>query len=322
MIVNPKGIPGYLYKELFFPRLHVPKVEYKKQFLSKKIITLFVHYNNMNIIDESDVMYLHALSEISDVVFITNSDVSSEYIDAINIKFLRVIRRDNIGFDFGAWKDGIKACKADILLYDCIVLANNSVFFPAYNLCDVFGLMDSREGIDFWGITAFTENKFISAPERRFFDKKRVPQHIQSYFLVFKGNMINDCFFAYWDNLEYTKSFVETVEKGELSLTSYFSNKGYSWDVLIQETKSDAKFHFDGPDMTKNEPDILLYYGCPFIKKKSLIRITNKQVSNLLSILNHLNPELKSYIKEKNKEKKACKTYKILNGFFKSVKDY
>lgn len=131
--------------------------------------------------------------------------------------------------------------------------------------------------------------------------------------------IINDDFWNFWENYEYQDSFANTVKYGEIALTTYFSSLGYTWDILIRETLDGKKFHIDGPDMTKNEPDTLLALGSPFIKKKSLCRITLKQFHNIVNILNDKDQELCRILQNEYKKNKPRKLHGFLNRLFEKM---
>lgn len=312
-----KRSKSYLYKEFNLKPMR-KAVDFNINYFDEKdkYLVLFVHYDAQNIISENDLCYVEELSSIGDLIFITNSCVDIDAYNALEICAKKIIKRKNIGFDFGAWKDAITANEKYIMKYDYLVLANNSVFAPIYNLKKVFSEMNSRWG-DFWGITAFTENNHCVSNEAKFFPWDRVPFHIQSYFLVFNKNVISsECFIKFWKTLKYPSSFVEAVQYGEIELSQILLANGYQCNVFIEETLSSTTYHCDGPDLTKNEPDTLIFLGCPFIKKKSLPRISHKQLKRIKEFLEDKNGKTLKFVLDYCLDMHVSKLYKAFNYLF------
>jgi lipopolysaccharide biosynthesis protein len=77
----------------------------------------------------------------------------------------KVYLRENTGRDFGSWQWGLREIPA-LTAADTLLLANDSVFGPLFDLGEVFAAMQA-EGADVWGITDSLETRW----------------HLQSYFL-------------------------------------------------------------------------------------------------------------------------------------------
>ncbi len=280
------------------------KTDYKR-------ITLFVHYNVEEFISHSDWMYLQSLSEVSDICVISNSGISENDRKRIQSNNWKVLERNNTGYDFGAWKYAITSYKEMIKEYDEVVLANNSCFSPVFPISCVFNEMDTHED-DFWGITAFRENPHLHAIESKVLELTDIPTHVQSYFMVFKLKRVGDCFFEFWDNFVEQDSFAYTVRYGEIALTEYLVEHGKTYSVYAKETL-DEYMYYISPDLSKNQPELLLGYGSPLIKKKCFPQITIKQYYIILTYLKKNNKELYNEFSSINYNGMISKTYRILN---------
>lgn len=183
-LYNIKTLIRYLYKELFFPSIKFTKMQEGTFKQLDSTLTIFVHYNENNIIDDSDIKYIKELSKISSIIFVTNSKLTENELTKILSFVITIKERDNIGYDFGAWKDVILNSKEIILSHKRLILANNSVFASACNLNNIVNTMN-QSNIDFWGITAFSEHYLFRSEESKILGLKKVPQHIQSYFICF-----------------------------------------------------------------------------------------------------------------------------------------
>lgn len=139
--------------------------------------------------------------------------------------------RDNIGLDAGAYKDAIinLITWERALLYDELLLTNDTYFAPIYPFDDMFRLMQKKK-CDFWGITR--------RPEGNVEGIGKIDAHIQSYFLCFKYDAFHsDCFKTYWENYIYTNDKESTIVGFELGLNKYLSANGYLGDSYMDNSE-------------------------------------------------------------------------------------
>jgi lipopolysaccharide biosynthesis protein len=143
---------GYSYLHVFNNCIPSPEKSNKKR------IICYVHYDSRNIVDNHDIKMTMCLSRLSsELVFITNSILSQRELNKVKPFVSNIIQRDNKGYDFGAWRDALNQYGLDAMgEYDQLVLVNNSVFGPLYDLENAFAEMDGKN-VDFWGITLYPE---------------------------------------------------------------------------------------------------------------------------------------------------------------------
>lgn len=312
-------IPAYLYKHFNAHTINYDFGSKDNDHLISGIkrITLFVHYNVEDHISHSDWLYLLSLDEVSDIVIISNSPICDNDKKKIQDHNWTVVERENTGYDFGAWKYAVSEYRDRIKEYDEIVLVNNSCFFPAYPISRVFNEMDSRK-VDFWGITAFRENPRLHAIESKVLELTDIPTHVQSYFMAFKLRQVEDCFFDFWEEFEEQESFAYTVKYGEIALTEFLVRHGKTYSVLARETLDQYKY-YRSPDLSKNQPERLLYYGSPLIKKKCFPQITIKQYYIMLDYLKRINKELYEELRSITYSKMISKAFKLFNFLVRKV---
>lgn len=313
-----KNIFSYLYKQLLCSCNPEAKFlsETSNERQAGKVICLFVHYDSQNNISKSDLNYVKELNNFADVIFISNSIAVSELPNELHEITLLCVFRKNVGYDFGAWKDVILQYREMICRYDCLILVNNSVYCPIIHLMPIVNKMNERDN-DFWGMTAFTERRNGRSREAHVLGYFKVPQHIQSYFLVFKKKVLEEeGFYKFWKDLEYPETFIDAVRYGEIALSQTMINLGYKSDVYIRQTLNNRRFRVDGPDMSKYEPDKLLCYGMPLIKKKALNLITVKQYLYLIKTIEKYNDELADIIARDYCKAQFSWAYRMLNRIF------
>jgi lipopolysaccharide biosynthesis protein len=192
------------------------------------------------------------LSKISDIVFVsTAEELSSDEIASIEPYCKDIIVKKNIGYDFGAWKTGLDYLGESLEEYDSLILCNDSVYGPLF---DLETIMTSMQPYDFWSMT----------------DNYEIEYHLQSYFVVYhKTAFTHSVFQTFWENFKIYEDKQTLIEHNEiafsqdmmhtgLSYHSYYSVKDknyvnvlqYHWDTLIQE----HQFPFIKKELLKRNP--------------------------------------------------------------------
>lgn len=231
----------------------------------KRRIVFFMHYDKDCILSESDAAYLDELAKYAEqIVFITNSDLPEADLVRIRSGKVTILRRENVGFDFGAWKDAVTQCGFDRLCtFDQVIFANNSNFAPLWSLSSVFVEMERRDPVDFWGIT-LCPGGFASAD----MDKAYIDAHIQSYFFVAEQSLASSPAFAeFWNRVDYHTELLDVVVHEETEMTKFFTDRGFTCDAYLTESSLLM-------DKTQNtapymQPKALVLMGSPLVKKKT-----------------------------------------------------
>ena len=169
-----------------------------------KKLCVFAHYDKDNIIDDYVVYYLNELSNIVvDIVFVSVSKLSKKEIKKINGLCLKIICRENIGYDFLSYRVGLES--VNFIEYEQIIICNDSVYGPIRPLKNFFKKMN-RVNCDFWGITESYE----------------ISYHLQSYFLVFNSKLIKSAQFkSFWKSTIPLNNKNYIIDKYEIGLTKF-----------------------------------------------------------------------------------------------------
>lgn len=227
-----------------------------------KRLLLFVHFNPHGKISDHVVYMVRAVAPLfARVRFISNSPLKAEDQTKIMDVCHSLVCRQNKGYDFGAWRDALLEDGWDSLnRYDSITLMNDSCFGPLVDLSEVYWNMESRNP-DFWGITKHLRFSRIIAGKKR-----AIPEHIQSYFLVFNKQVVaSEAFQSFWEKQKNYKKITDTIHHGEVRLTQKLLRAGFQFDTFINiEQGKGLK-----PDLSLIHPGLLLEKGVPFLKVKS-----------------------------------------------------
>jgi len=163
---------------------------------------VFAHYDKHHLVDDYVYFYLKELKNISNyIVFVTVVKLKDNDINKLKTICNDVILRENIGYDFMSYKIGLKSF--DYKKYDEVVICNDSVYGPIYTLRDIFKKMNNKK-CNFWGITS----------------GKEISYHLQSYFIVFKRDVLHSKVFKlFWNKVKVLECKRDIIEKYEIGLT-------------------------------------------------------------------------------------------------------
>ncbi|SNT17472.1 Rhamnan synthesis protein F [Azospirillum sp. RU38E] len=176
-----------------------------------KRVVVFNHFDMRGIIHEYVEFYLKELKKQGfSIVFTSNSPRFPEKsVEKLKPLVSVILWRRNVGYDFGAFKDGIAEIP-DPQALDMLLITNDSMYGPLQDFAQVINRADPVEA-DLWGITDCWDGRF----------------HLQSYFLLFHPQAIRSPAFAkFWGNLPYFRRKRWVVRYGEIGLTPFFLSYG------------------------------------------------------------------------------------------------
>lgn len=242
-----------------------------------KRCAIYAFYDKDGYVDRYVYNMLDAIKEVADTVyFVANGLLQSSSCDLLTQKGILYITRPNKGYDIEAYKEGIFAIGWDVLSqYDEVILVNNTIIGPLYPLQDLFLEMQQKD-VDFWGITRHPESHmdiFSACNDYGF-----LPEHIQSFFVVCRKNLITSYEFRfYWDNLPEIKTYNDAVYRHEAIFTKYFSDMGFTWDVYVHA--EDMEYLTLNP-MIYYPRTLIEKYKCPFFKRRVFFNDYNEFLQN------------------------------------------
>lgn len=223
-------------------------------------ILLYIHYNKL---DEMSDHVLYQLEQIkplfSRIILISNSYLEENYIRKLNkIGITEVIQRENIGFDFAAWRDGMEYVGFDHLeKYDSVTLMNDTCIGPLWSLEPYFRSFESAIDCDFWGMTNFKKTKYFQ-------------EHVQSYFISYSREVVSSKVFKnFWMDVKSYDNVRQVINNYETKFTSVLKRAGFNYQVVFNTLgeKSDDMLH---PDFSYYRPFDILNHRVPFLKIKAL----------------------------------------------------
>lgn len=232
-----------------------------------KRLLLYVHFNKYNRISSHVYYQLTKMRQIfSNVVFISNSSVSDkDYQKLVDLHLVdNFIQRENVGFDFAAWRDGMsKVGFEELETYDSITIMNDTCFGPLWDIKEYYLKYEADENVDFWGLTNNRET-----PKSRYTQGFR--EHIQSYFITFKKSVITShAFREFWENVKNYTNVQDVIDNYETQVTTKFIDVGFKYAVIFNTVNEDAS-HMLHADFSYYNPTAILNHRVPFIKVKAI----------------------------------------------------
>lgn len=149
------------------------------------------------------------------LILVSNSPLSGAAAAEARAVADLVIERANTGFDFAAWRDALAAeTPAD---WDEILLTNSSLVGPLWPLEPLLDRM-ARTGADLWGLVRSREYR----------------EHLQSFFLVFRGGLPGSAAFAdFWRGVEDAPDKATAIGRYELGLSHQFEASGFRTGEVV-----------------------------------------------------------------------------------------
>ena len=243
--------------------------ENMKKDLSRLVI--FVFFDPHGIVDEYVVRLLQALrSNAEKIIVVSNVTVDGTAMETLERYSDEVFLRENCGLDAAAFKAGmVKVCGWDeVEKYDEVVLVNDTFFGPIHSFGEMFAEMAGRS-VDFWGMS-------VHYAAEDGWDRVKygyIPTHIQTFFTVFRKNMVcSKVFQDYWNNYDDTMNdFVSVVTQHETTMTKYFQDRGFRWSVYSDTSKYDTKYRDEHFNLYHHHPYQMIHdMKFPVFKKKVL----------------------------------------------------
>lgn len=209
----------------------------------EKTIALFASHFEVDYIPLYIKTYLIALKEAAGKVILihTGKDLPELEHTWLQTNEISLIERENIGYDFGSWKDALD--KQELLDFEHFIFANDSCICiqPIQPIIQWFRMSDAS----FAGL--------INSNERK--------AHVQSFFMMMDKNGI-DIFLKAFDKYGTPKDknkLINTYEVGLTQLQNKAGNKAQTYLQIPASNKNNPMFH---------QTLKLIKTGFPLVKKQ------------------------------------------------------
>ncbi|HFI0149476.1 TPA: rhamnan synthesis F family protein [Streptococcus suis] len=226
-----------------------------------KRLLLYVHFNKFGKLSSHVEYQLAQLRPLfSKIIFISNSSLSEQDEAKLRQAVLvdQILRRENIGFDFAAWRDGMSHVGFEELKhFDSVTLMNDTCFGPLWDMGEVYNRFESNPEVDFWGMTNFRANK-------------QFKEHIQSYYLSFSQRVVQSkAFQDFWIGVQNFTNVQDVIDNYETQVTTNLVDAGYRYQTVFNTVDADTTGMLH-PDFSYYNPTAILKNKVPLIKVKTI----------------------------------------------------
>jgi lipopolysaccharide biosynthesis protein len=239
---------------------------YKNDFsASVKSLCIYSIYLHTPTLPRYILHHIGSLKKIGyETIIVSHSEINAEGLEELEKICCGIIGKDNFGYDFFAWREGLSIC-GDLSNLDHLLLTNDSVIGPFNDMSGIFESMNEK--YDFWGLTENYEHKY----------------HIQSYFIHANKKVINhSSWIKFWTDLKIFQDKLDIVRHYEVNLTqSLAQNPNLRIGAWIQTKDLADKlspswfgdyprtefWHGVSNPTVRFWKELLLYFKFPFIKK-------------------------------------------------------
>ena len=229
----------------------------------KKRLLVYAHYDRQQLVAKEDWNTLSMFRKFcKQIYFVTNSRLGRMETEHVKTLADCVLERENIGYDFGAWRDALlRLGKCSLDEFDELILLNNSCILSKNDVRKMFYEMEKKD-LDFWGNTC---SPFLS--DGSYIGESVIGEHLQSYCLVFQKKVFASAvFWKFWEELPECRDRKEAIAKCETKLTQYFSKDGFFYGAYINESYYMNQL-LGCSNALYEKPEALVLLGSPFIKK-------------------------------------------------------
>jgi len=181
-------------------------------------VVVFVHFDRRGAVAEHVLHYLAALREAGlSVLFVSNAGgLRPQARAAVCGLCAGVLERRNVGYDFGAMREGLEHFGLPRADTELVLLANDSVYGPLAPLAASLARVDFRAA-DLWGATDSWQTRY----------------HLQSYFLAVGREVLDSAAWrAFWRGVRPANSKSWVVGRYEVGLTQAMLRAGFRCAAL------------------------------------------------------------------------------------------
>lgn len=188
-------------------------------------VAIVAHFDPDNRLDPTFVIVLETLIDLCEkVILVTASELSP--LEAPTGDNITIVQRPNIGYDFYSYRVGLDlirslgGCDRFFLVNSSFLVLERKVFRSTLNaMIDKLG--DAS-------VVAITESY-------------QLEWHLQSYLLLFRGDILTDTWFIKWrQRIEPQNTKLETIIQGEFGLSRAIAANGISFSTVFKAMPTEA----------------------------------------------------------------------------------
>ena len=181
-------------------------------------VCVYAHWDGAGEVREHVLHHVRSLADAGvSVVFVTNAGhLRPAAMAALKLVCAGVIVRRNVGYDFGAWREGFAQLGLPRANTSMVLMANDSVYGPLRPLDALLSRVDFGVA-DAWGCTESWQSRY----------------HLQSYMMAFSPRVVgSDAWRDFWAGVRPTWAKVWLIRLYEIGLTQRLMRAGFTCRAL------------------------------------------------------------------------------------------
>ena len=183
-------------------------------------VAILVIFQPKGIADSTYMTLDHLVANRFDVIVVCNGPHPKADVERLGKVAVMTVERPNIGYDFGAYRDGLRIVRSKGVALTRLVFMNDSTWFPLRETDDTLERMDAKCG----GLIGHVFK--VRSTDRKF-------AHVESHLLMFSGEGVNSqSFNEFWAKFVMSNRHSTTVQRGEKQLTQKMLTSGLAVDCL------------------------------------------------------------------------------------------
>ena len=206
-------------------------------------VCVYAHWDGAGDVREHVLHGVRSLAAAGvSVLFVTNSGhLRPAALEALKLVCAGVLVRRNVGYDFGAWREGFEQLALPRPDTAMVLMANDSVYGPIRPLHDLLSRIDFTVA-DAWGCTESWQSRY----------------HLQSYLMAFSPRVVgSETWRRFWAGVRPTWAKVWLVRLYEIGLTQSLLRAGFTcravwpYQDLVRDIDPDLLTDFEegGPNL-------------------------------------------------------------------------
>lgn len=179
-------------------------------------VAIFVLFQPRGLAPSVDLTLRYLAANGYSPFVVSNAPLTEADREVLRGRVWRVAERPNFGYDFGAYRDGIRLLWREGVTPDALVLMNDSTWFPLRADDDALARIDAMDD-------PFAGFVFKQEP----WGKGNV-WHVESHFLRFRSEALqSDQFRKFWTDYALTSDRSATIIRGEKGISQAMREAGF-----------------------------------------------------------------------------------------------
>ena len=208
-------------------------------------IALLLIYQPQGISNSTVWTCQHLVSKGYSPLVISNAPVSQADLENILPWTWRLATRNNFGYDFGGYRDGIWLLSQWEINPEILIIMNDSIWFPLHQEEKLIHRMEASSA-QFVGALQLDPTR-----ETKNLPPKKRPFYGSFFLLVQRGAWAHPAFQAFWTHYPITSNKYKTIRRGERGLTHAMMDAGLRCEAIYTRKALDNYFRHLEPSELK-----------------------------------------------------------------------